>query len=138
MNFMKKAVEEAKIAYDEGNVPVGCVIVKNNKIISFSHNTKNTSKVSVNHAEILAIIAACEKLNNWYLDDCEIYVTLKPCPMCIAAIAESRIKKVYYLLDSNYIDNIDKNISKVSFEKIDIKNTEYLNLISSFFNNLRN
>ena len=108
-DFMNIAVSEARKAYFEGNVPVGAVIVKNNKVLSFSHNTKNTSNVSVYHAELLCIIDACKKLNSWYLDDCVMYVTLKPCRMCEAAIAESRIKNVIYLLDSNYSDNLNCN-----------------------------
>ena len=134
--FMKVAVDEAKIAYDEGNVPVGAVIVKDNVIIAASHNKKNTSNISVYHAEILCIIETCKKLGSWYLDDCVMYVTLKPCDMCTAAIAESRIKNIFYLLESNYSSNLNKNISKVKYKKIDLDN-EYSLLVSNFFKNLR-
>ena len=115
MNFMDIAIKEAEKAYKKGNVPVGCVIVCDNKVISKAHNTKNTSNISINHAEILAIRKACKKLNSWYLNNCELYVTLKPCKMCESAIAESRISKVNYLLDSNYEDNINKNLSKIEY-----------------------
>ena len=135
-DFMKVAVEEAKIAGFEGNVPVGSVIVYDNKIISKAHNTKNTTNIAVNHAEILCIIEACKYLNSWYLTGCELFVTLKPCEMCIAAIAEARIKKVHYLIDSNYSNNMQKNISNINFNKFnDIYN--YDKLISGFFENLR-
>lgn len=132
---MKKAVEEATVAYNEGNVPVGAVIVNKDKIVSFCHNKKNTENISVYHAEILCIIDACKKLNSWYLDDCDIYVTLEPCDMCKAAIAESRIKNVYYLLDSNYSDNLNTNIKNINFNKI--YDTEYAELLSNFFKNIR-
>ncbi len=133
--YMKKAVEEATVAYNEGNVPVGAVIVNKDKIISFCHNKKNTENISVYHAEILCIIDACKKLNSWYLDDCDMYVTLEPCDMCKAAIAESRIKNVYYLLDSNYSDNLNTNIKNINFNKI--YDTEYAELLSNFFKNIR-
>ena len=135
--FMKIALEEAKTAYHEGNVPVGAVIVRNNEILSFNHNRKNSSNVSVYHAELLSIIDACEKINSWYLDDCVMYVTLKPCKMCEAAIGESRIKKVVYLLDSNYSDNLDVNISNIDYIKLD-NGDEYSNLLSVFFKEVRN
>ena len=136
--FIDIALDEAKKAYSEGNVPVGAVIVCNNKLIACAHNTKNTSKIAVNHAEILCIIEACKKLNSWYLNDCELFVTLKPCDMCIAAIAESRIHKVYYLIDSNYDVNLNKNKDNIIFDKIDYNNDEYLSMLSAFFMDKRN
>lgn len=135
MNFMNIALEAAIKGKKLGNVPVGCVIVKNDKVISVKYNLKNTENISVYHAEILAIIDACKKSNSWYLDDCEMYVTLKPCEMCTAAIAESRIKKVYYLLDTYYGDNLNKNINNIEFYKLN--DERYNNLISSFFDELR-
>ena len=134
--YMKIAFEEAKVAYNEGNVPVGAVIVKNNSVISKSHNIKNTSGVSIYHAEILSIVDACNKIKSWYLDDCIMYVTLKPCKMCEAAIAESRIKKVFYLIDSNYSDNLDANISNINYIKCN-NDKEYIEMISNFFKNIR-
>ena len=129
--YMKKAIDEANIAYKEGNVPVGAVIVNRNNIVSFNHNKKNTKNISVYHAEILCIIDACEKLGSWYLDNCDMYVTLEPCDMCKAAIAESRIKNVYYLVDSNYSD-----INNINLNKLD-DDTNYINLLSDFFKNIR-
>ena len=135
-SFMNIAMNEAKIAYNEGNVPVGAVIVKNNEIIASNHNKKNSSNISVYHAELLCIIDACKKLNSWYLDECVMFVTLKPCKMCTAAIAESRMSKVYYLVESNYSENMDNNISNINFEKVNFNN-EYSKLLSSFFENIR-
>ena len=134
--YMKIAFEEAKVAYNEGNVPVGAVIVKNNSVISKSHNIKNTSGVSIYHAEILSIVDACNKIKSWYLDDCIMYVTLKPCKMCEAAIAESRIKEVHYLLDSNYNENLDVNISYINYKKED-ECFKYGKMITNFFKNIR-
>ena len=136
MKYMDLAVKIAKKAQKKGNVPVGCVIVNNNKIISYSSNKKNSSGVSVYHAEIIAIIKACKKLKRWQLDDCEMYVTLKPCAMCTAAIAESRIKKVYYILESNYIDNLESNVSNIEYVKFSDEE-KYNDVISNFFKRLR-
>ena len=93
--FMKEALKEAQKAYDKLQVPVGCVIVKDGKIIARAHNQKETKLDTTKHAEILAIQKASKKLESWRLLDCEMYVTLEPCPMCAGAIINSRIKKVY-------------------------------------------
>ena len=92
---MREAIKEAKKALEIEEVPVGAVIVKQGKIISRAHNTKETKQDSTCHAEILAIKKACKKLNSWRLLDCEMYVTLEPCSMCAGALINSRIKKVY-------------------------------------------
>ena len=93
--FMNEALKEAKKAYNKLEVPVGVVIVKDNKIIARAYNQKEMKNSPIKHAEIIAIEKACKKLNNWRLNDCEMYVTLEPCPMCAGAIVNSRIKKVY-------------------------------------------
>ena len=93
--FMKEALKEAKKAYEKLEVPVGCVIVKEGKIIARAHNLKETKLDTTKHAEILAIQKASKKLESWRLLDCEMYVTLEPCSMCAGAIINSRIKKVY-------------------------------------------
>ncbi|MCM8711361.1 nucleoside deaminase [Clostridium sp. SYSU_GA19001] len=93
--FIKEALEEAKRALKLKEVPVGAVIVKDNKIISRAHNLKETLKDPSAHAEIIAIKRACTVLNNWRLNGCEIYVTLEPCPMCASAIAQARISRLY-------------------------------------------
>lgn len=93
--FMKHALIEAKKAYEKLEIPVGAVIVKDGKIISRAHNLKETKKSAIAHAEILAIQKANKKLDNWRLLDCDIYVTLEPCQMCMGAIISSRIKNLY-------------------------------------------
>ena len=93
--FMQVALKEAKKAYKKLEIPVGAVIVKNGEIIAKAHNIKEEKKDTTKHAEILAIQRASKKLESWRLMDCELYVTLEPCPMCAGAIIQSRIKKVY-------------------------------------------
>lgn len=93
--FMKEAIKEAKKAYEKLEVPVGAVIVKDNKIIARAHNIKETKQDTTKHAEILAIQKASKKLKSWRLIDCDMYVTLEPCTMCTGAIINSRIRKVY-------------------------------------------
>ena len=92
---MREALKEAKKAYQKLEIPVGCVIVKDGKIIGRGHNLKETKFDTTKHAEIIAIQKASKKLNSWRLIDCELYVTLEPCPMCAGAIINSRIKKIY-------------------------------------------
>ncbi|MFR8146661.1 MAG: nucleoside deaminase [Clostridia bacterium] len=94
--FMKKALKEAEKAYYKGEVPVGAVIVKDGKIISRGHNLKEIKKDTTKHAEIIAIEKASKKIDAWRLEDCDIYVTMEPCPMCMGAIINSRIRKIYY------------------------------------------
>ena len=143
--FMKEALKEAKKAYKKEEIPVGAVIVKDNKIIARAHNLKEFKNNSICHAEILAIQKACKKLNSWRLLDCEMYVTLEPCSMCAGALINSRIKKVYIgtadektgacgsklnLLEDfkfNHIVEIEKYILKDECEEI----------LKDFFKNLR-
>ena len=118
-DFMNLAVKQALIAASNDEVPIGAVIVRNNEILSCCYNRKNIDNVAVYHAEILCIIEACKKIDSWYLNDCDIYVTLKPCAMCLAALAEARIKNIYYLLESNYEDNFNSNLSNINLCNVD-------------------
>lgn len=92
---MQEAIKEAKKASKKLEVPVGCIIVKDEKIIARAHNQKETKTDTTKHAEILAIQKASKKLEAWRLLDCEMYVTLEPCSMCAGAMIQARIKKVY-------------------------------------------
>ena len=94
--FMSLALKEAQKAYKIGEVPIGAIVVKDNKVISRGHNKRETSKSAISHAEVIAIEKACKKLGGWRLWQCDLYVTLEPCPMCTGAIINSRIKKVVY------------------------------------------
>ncbi|MBF0432958.1 MAG: nucleoside deaminase [Fibrobacteria bacterium] len=93
---MTQALHEAQAAFDEGEVPVGAVIVLNNQIIARAHNRIEASKDSTAHAEIIAIGAAAGYIGDWRLDDCVLYSTLEPCPMCAGAIINSRISKLVF------------------------------------------
>ena len=94
--FMLAAYEMAKQAYDDGEVPVGAVIVRNNEIIARGRNRREKAKNALLHAEIEAIDNACKTLGGWRLWNCELYVTLEPCPMCAGAIINAHIPKVYF------------------------------------------
>lgn len=133
--YMKMALKQAKKAKKNNEIPVGAVIVKNNKIISQGYNKKEKQKNVILHAEIIAITKACKKIKNWRLDDCEIYVTMEPCMMCCGAIEQSRIKKVVYGIKNEKFGYTSK------LKKIKIINgvceKECKNIIQSFFKNKR-
>lgn len=92
--YMKEAIRQAKKAYALDEVPIGCVIVQNDKIIARGYNRRNTDKNTLAHAELTAIKKASRKTGDWRLEDCTMYVTLEPCQMCAGAIVQSRMKKV--------------------------------------------
>jgi len=94
--FMQEALILAKSAAELGETPVGCVIVRQGEIIARGMNHRETDKTALGHAEIAAISEACRVLNGWRLWECELYVTLEPCPMCMGAIINARIPKVYF------------------------------------------
>ena len=95
-DWMRLALEQAKIAIDEGEVPIGAVIIYENKLISVAHNEKELRQDSTAHAEILAIQRAAQALGTWRLSDAILYVTLEPCPMCAGAILQARLKQVVF------------------------------------------
>lgn len=92
--YMKEAIKQAKKAYALKEVPIGCVIVYEDKIIARGYNRRNTDKNTLSHAEILAIKKASKKLRDWRLEDCTLYVTLEPCQMCAGAIVQARVSRV--------------------------------------------
>ena len=93
--YMKLAIKEAQKAYDEEEVPIGAVIVKDDKVIAKAHNRREMKKQACAHAEILAIEKACKKLEAWRLENCDMYVTLEPCAMCAGAILNAKMRNVY-------------------------------------------
>lgn len=94
--FMKSALKCAEAALREGEVPIGAVIVCDGKVIARGHNRRTKRQIATAHAEIEAIEKACKKLKSWRIPECELYVTLEPCPMCMGAVLNARIKKVYF------------------------------------------
>lgn len=137
-NYVDRIIELAKIAYDNDDIPVGAIIVKDNEIIGEGFNTRNRFKSVIGHAEIDAIEMACKHIGDWRLDDCDMYVTLSPCMMCAGAIIESRIKKVYYLCDrTNVCFNSGKYLKLLKISEKS-KVDKYTKMLHSFFENKRN
>ena len=146
LKYMDMAIEEAKKAFEEDEVPIGCVIVKNNQILALTHNRKEQMNSATKHAEILAIEEASSKLNNWRLDGCDVYITLEPCPMCASALKQARISHIFCGLSNSDFRNYeivlkilesDKNnasvpiINDLAVEKVD-------KIMKGFFRNRRN
>lgn len=144
-DYMKEALKEANKAYIKEEVPVGAIIVKDGNIIAKAHNLKETKKSSICHAEILAIQKACKKLDTWRLINCDMYVTLEPCPMCTGALINSRIRKVYIGTNDkktgacgskiNLLEDVVFN-HKVEIER-EIMQQECEQFLKKFFKNLR-
>ena len=144
--FMKEALKEAKKAFNKEEIPIGVVIVKDNKIISRAHNLKESKKDTTEHAEIRAIKKASKKLDSWRLNDCEMYTTLEPCPMCAGAIIQARINNLYIgtsdpktgacgsVLDllNDYQFNHKVNVTK------EVMQPECEKILKDFFKQLRN
>ncbi len=97
--FMQLAVEQAKKAYQIGEVPIGAVVIKDGEVAGAGYNRRETGKNALYHAELMAIDEACRKLGGWRLWQCELYVTLEPCPMCAGAIINSRLRRIVYGCD---------------------------------------
>ena len=146
LKYMDMAIEEAKKAFEEDEVPIGCVIVKNNQILALTHNRKEQMNSATKHAEILAIEEASSKLNNWRLDGCDVYITLEPCPMCASALKQARVSHIFCGLSNSDFRNYeivlkilesDKNnasvpiINDLAMEKVD-------KIMKDFFRNRRN
>ena len=127
--FMQKALAEAILAAEKGEVPIGCVIVCNDTIIAKAHNLTQTLQDVTAHAEMQAFTSASNYLGAKYLKDCTLYVTLEPCPMCAGAISQSRIKKIYVGAKSNIACN-EKVIADI------LQNDEYYHRVAiSYLNN---
>ena len=140
---MKEALKCARKALAEGEVPIGAVVVADGKVISRGYNKRTKKQIATAHAEIEAIEKACRKLKSWRIPECEIYVTLEPCPMCMGAVLSARIKKVYFgayeakgrsmtaeLAQSNLV-NHTAEVEGGVMEK------ECAEILSSFFSSMR-
>ena len=133
--YMKLALKQAKKAFKYEEVPVGAIIVKNNKIISQAHNRKEKNMDVTKHAEIIAISNACKKVKNWRLDDCSLYVTMEPCMMCTGAINQARIKKIIYGI-RNEKTGFSKHLNSNQIIS-QLCETECKELVQSFFQKRR-
>ncbi len=138
--FMLRALENAKIAFQNGDVPVGAVVVKDGEIIAEAYNEREYSGRATAHAEILAIERASERLGRWRLSDCEIYVTLEPCPMCAGAILNARVGKLFYALKESNSGAFGSVINLNSYPllhkvqaEVGMCENESRELISTFF-----
>lgn len=145
--YMNIAFEEAKIGFNNDEVPIGVVIVKDDNIISRAHNNKNSDNLVTSHAEIIAIEDAEKLLKNWRLDGCDMYITLEPCPMCASAIKQARIDNIYCALSNsdlnnnqivNQIFNDNDTVNKSVHFETDLFVDKSKELLSLFFKNKRN
>ncbi len=141
--FMSRAIELAKIAGSQGEVPVGAVIVKDGKIIGEGYNMREQKKNALSHAETEAINSACNTLGDWRLDECTIYVTLEPCPMCAGAIVNARIKELVFGAYDKTMGCIDSvtSITSLPFANTTvyggIKEDECKKILTDFFKGVR-
>lgn len=130
--YMELAFKEAEKSIKTDDVPVGAVIVENGIVIAKAHNTKEKKNIVTRHAEINAVEKACKKKKNWYLNNCELYVTLEPCKMCMGAIEQARIKTVIYAAPRDKNDNLKSTTIKQG-EGVE----KSQKMLKSFFENKR-
>ncbi len=141
---MLEALSQARLAAENGEVPVGAVIVKDGEIISVGRNEREAKQNALSHAEIEAINNACKILGSWRLDGCEMYVTLEPCPMCAGAIINARIKTLVFGAFDSKMGSIDSVINLCDYpynHKVEvyggIMEDECLSVLKNFFEDLR-
>lgn len=142
--YMDAALELARQAFQEGEVPVGCVIVRNGQIVGRGRNRRETEKTALGHAEIEAIADACKNLGGWRLWDCTLYVTLEPCPMCAGAIINARIPRVVYGAADvkngacgSVCDLFSMDFNHHPKVEMGVKEEECAQLLTAFFQQLR-
>lgn len=135
--YILELLKETKKSLKTGDVPVGALIIENNKVISKAHNMREKKQIITKHAELIALEKACKKKHNWHLDDCTIIISMQPCMMCLGAIIQSRIKNIYYILP-NEKNNIEKYENINMFKIEDTKYVEiFENMIKTFFKEKR-
>ena len=132
--------DEAKKAVNAGEIPVGCIIVKNNVIIARSHNKREKMNSVLGHAELLALQDASKLLGNWRLEGCDVYISLDTCPMCAAALAQARVRGIYCGVSSTNLDEndiVEKIIPKKTKFISDLDVERSSSLLKNFFKNKR-
>ena len=122
--YMKEAIKQARKAYSLGEVPIGCVIVHEGKIIGRGYNRRNTDKNTLAHAEISAIRKASKVIGDWRLEGCTLYVTLEPCQMCAGAIVQARIDKLFSINGTKTVDSIHKKLGNIMWEYVGMAREE--------------
>ena len=140
---MQAALKCAQKALEEGEVPIGAVVVLDGKVISRGHNRRTKKQIATAHAEVEAIEKACKKLKSWRIPECEIYVTLEPCPMCMGAMLNARIKKVYFGAYEGKGRSMTAQLAEANLvnHKIEVEGgvmeKECSEILSSFFSSMR-
>lgn len=143
--FMREAIQEAQLAQEKGEVPIGAVVVYQGEIIGRGHNLRETTQNAVTHAEMLAIQEACEAVGSWRLEDCQMFVTLEPCVMCSGALVLSRVDEVYYgatdpkggAVESLYQLLTDNRLNHRVYVEKGIMEEDCRKLLKDFFKALR-
>src|SRR5690625_2578097 len=144
--FMKEAIMEANKAGERNEVPIGAVIVYEGEVIARGHNLRETSQETLSHAELIAIKKANEKTGSWRLEDCTLFVTLEPCPMCAGAIVQSRMKRVVYGATDPKAGSAGTLMNLLKDERLNhqveitggVLEEECSTLLTTFFRSLRN
>ena len=143
-DFINIALDEAKKAYKINEVPVGAIMVLDGKVIAKAHNLKRNTNNVMNHAEIMCINEASKQIGDWRLNECEMYVTLEPCPMCAGALVQARVRKIYIGSESNIKSNRDivqkilQNSEYNHFVEIEyLNNKDCSQILTDFFSNKR-
>lgn len=140
---MKAALKCAQKAFDEGEVPIGAVVVLDGKVIARGHNRRTKRQIATAHAEIEAIEKACKKLKSWRIPECELYVTLEPCPMCMGAALNARIKSIYFGAPEDKGRSLTSEIANANLlnHKVEIvggvMEEECAEILTRFFSSMR-
>ncbi|MDE7076899.1 MAG: nucleoside deaminase [Clostridia bacterium] len=141
--FMKSALKCAEAALKEGEVPIGAVVVCDGKVIARGHNRRTKRQIATAHAEIEAIEKACKKLKSWRIPECDLYVTLEPCPMCMGAALNARIRKIYFGAYEDKGRSLTNDIASANLlnHKIEVEGgvmeEECRGILSRFFSEMR-
>lgn len=141
--FMKSALKCAEAALKEGEVPIGAVVVCDGKVIARGHNRRTKKQIATAHAEIEAIEKACKKLKSWRIPECDLYVTLEPCPMCMGAALNARIRKIYFGAYEDKGRSLTSDIASANLlnHKIEVEGgvmeEECRGILSRFFSEMR-